>query len=1515
ASMLPREGSYVYLSPASSEGTPANPGVVTAQEFNARLLDVETGLMGHALSTFVQPEHFTTEDLIHRRFQHQFGYYEWYRFFDRNKGPTKQRARYERAGLIEEMFIPGLRRYLAQNPTLLEVNDPAQGIIRPEQITPANFRNLRFSWIQGPAAREAAYQRHLAYRSEMNRANLSQTMINIASNGTSRQGSGRINWVSYGARKIERFLGMGSGNFPREYSAQSSHFETADQRLGRVDNPVSQMVILAGYGPRDENDPEVFRGIANYAEDEIAQGKQPNLLFHGNNPSKFTLPIRGIPAIAYRFMDALRSPAMKNIVVVGTPDVGVVLEAFQQHFASEIAEQGKRFIYVNTGLEGGGFAVNLQQGIDALPEHNKMAVLSYGDTPRVDINNMAFHPWRHTMDYIFGANGRDQVLDFMGMNAHYQGEIDGVDYPLKEGNVQGIRRMPTGLFSEMFANRKTVRSGPAGKALIFLRHLLSRPYHPNILDLPNVIGDTIMRSAENMAMRTAGGKPPLVAVSIDAAERAMASRLQWKGDFRPGHLDMGGLVDLDGVRDYAIAQALAYEYPHAHADDLETFRQETLPQFQDRLPLLTGAAAKINNLYVRVREELLQREAERPTDQKLGITDDSLRRLGFDPEALPMLPTGELNPAWMERVLPDAEIQAYRRSFTAYDNRVDHARQLDRAFQDWQMRTRPYEEPERREVGKTAREFVLRRLNSEPERYRGLILEWSFDRLRDQVMKEARGRFGEFSPQVAQVNTYFEQSTTHGYDTPLRRILLGFKAADGLRRYQNFLSAGEFQTLYPKLVESLHLARETISGNRWLGLGRGGLRDGRFFLRGYLDQAQVTADEIYVRKVGESPPAYRSRGAGASLPNSEGRPAVSLEGREVRRADSPVYLQKDLDFMARRLEILPSRMPHLVAAASGVRAETDLGRVSSQRMSYDRLLAWSQSGAGQTYLRENESFLADSLRNRIYESGPGMAVGLVSMLGFEHLADRVGLDQRAHPHERFAFVVGGSHLVNAGTTSLTEVVTNRYFAQPFRFASTRAVSAGSEAAVQFSFASRESFSRALGASLSRNLGLEGSLGRMAWNGTRGLVTMPFRAAWGMGPGLMASAIVDRTIGRALPEGSAARNALHLGSFFLPDVYRIALGNRGPAFFEGPTMRFATRAFAAGFIADMTFMGAQRVMYGSEGVTTRNLIYQRANQLHDREEGTLHRVVDGAFEMIAPQISAWWDSVELDGLGFRPNSYQNQATQELRSFSSNTTERADALLRHAMLFGSGGSNLDPSFYTRVDWGFVRGENRLENIRLENGREFPVRDVLEQLQDPNVARRFSGEAGAREDQAAYIQRQFRGYRLSHAEAEQILERIAVHTLRNDLGSINQYALPENSAMRSLFDERGSLRPGQEQALLRRLYPDTGVDEAVVLRQRRVALATTLLQARNSSNPASAEPYLAVARNIGLVGADGAILDPEIRRAAESQIAALPRAASPLGLSTVSGGGISPRNSLALRLGGVSLATAATRLTPQG
>ncbi|HKX12721.1 MAG TPA: hypothetical protein VJP40_06180, partial [bacterium] len=932
----------------------------------------------------------------------------------------------------------------------------------------------------------------------------------------------------------------------------------------------------------------------------------------------------------------------------------------------------------------------------------------------------------------------------------------------------------------------------------------------------------------------------------------------------------------DGIRDYVVAEALSHHHNHPHWEELNRFAKESLQPRAGELPALNGTPRRINEMYLRVRDTLLQREAERPTEAKLGITDETLRRMGFDPDILPFQDDGALNQDWLNRVVPPEELQRYQRAFQAYDNRANHAEGLHEAFARAFEATRPYDTDLR--VSPKIQNFVRRELNVDPERYRGLILEWDYSRMESALVQRAQRRFGdEFAPEVAEVRRYFEQSTTGNYDTPLRRMLHGFKAIDVLRRYQSMLSPAEYQRLYPTLVETIHDARETIPGNRYSRPWIGGLvTDGRFFLRGFLDQAQRTADEIYVRRVGESPPAYRNRGLVASrFPHSNDRPPITRDSADRPvRVDSPVYLQQDIDMLSRRLRLMPSRIPHLIAAASMATNGGTLNGVSSERMSFDRLLAWTQGSEGQAYLRNNPHRLNDSFRNRMIEGGPGLAVGLVGMLGAEHLATEIGLDQRTRPHERFMFVTGVSHLLNQGTSAVSEVLVNRSLGTSFNYVTTRTVQAGGGLALQYSFEARPGLGRALGASLSRSLALEGSsLPRMAFNGARSLAVMPFRAAWGMGPGLMSSAIADRTVGRIFEEGSTARHVVRMGSFFIPDIYRIAVGSRGPALFSGRGMRFASRAFAAGFIADMTFAGANRLYYGGEGSARMNMVYQRANQLHDADESFLRRPIDGAFEMIAPQISSWWDSVELTSSGFRPNAHRIQAEGEIRAFSEHTSQTTDETLRHSLLFGGMGEELNPDFYQRVDWSSLRGEVRLSDVRRVAGRELPVRMIADQLADPAVRRRLDGEGGrAAEDPIAYIQNQFRAYDLTRTDVEQILNEIRLHTVRSDLASLNQMQLPENAELGRIFDEHGSLRPGREGALLARVFQGGEVDEAVLLRNRRLGLAYRILEAQRR-DPAAASPYLAVAQRIGLADASGAILDAEIRRQAEAQLAAAP------------------------------------------
>ncbi len=1528
ASLLPDAQSYIYLNEDSE----------LRARFEHWSVENKARFIAHALDTMVSSQAFTADALAQRRFRLQFTAYELYRFFDYPKGP-KHAARLE--GWIPEILAPGLRRYLETHRDLKVYHPNLPGVeLLPEQITPETFSQLQFVWNRDFGTRFGAALRTIPEFLGINASMGRQTFRNIGSNGTSRPGYHRVDWFNYGLRKFSRLFGIGGDAEPRVYSADASRFESESSRTGDSSSPLRQMVILAGYDAGNESDPKVFNEIVRYAEGELNRGSIPNPLFKGIEPSKFTLPVRGVPSVAYQLMNVLMSEGLQHVTLVGTPDTKVVFDRFVEFYRSDIESRGKTFRFVEMG---NSFTANLRKGIESSPLRNEPVVLGFGDNPLIDMERIVHHPERRLVDWIVATNSRTRLMHDGAKNYHVDGQHEGISDPVKEGNAYSYpgdaNRVPWDLLQAIFDSRKSMADGGRSKFSIIIETLFGRGwldrrrYQPSVIDNFQFLADFAARFARQQFERTVlRRRVPPAAMSLELSERLLDSRLNWKASLAPNHSDPGGVLDIDGVLDLAIAKGVMEgaerpERVYPHWEKLAPFA-EAIKADRERLPALEGTPQRVNRLYERIREALLER----------GVSDEVLRSKGFSPEVPPMLEDGSINPRYLETVFPNGQFQYFRPAWEAYNRRGAHAAGLETAFHERVEATRPVD-ASLRQVDLIER-FIFSQLNADPERSRSLLIEWDSGRIRDSLLSAGRARRGADSPFVENLQRYLEASTTGNQDTALRRVLTGFHAVDALRRNTANLAPEEFRSLYPQLVEAIHDARRAAPA-------------GSSRLAGYFDHAQTTADREFVRKVGESPPPYRSRGLlGRFLPHTNARSAVEREraprapsgsatatpvpesgpievhageansgvrtvgsvSGEVLRVDSPAFLQSDLAQFARRLGIMPSRIPHLVAAASGAESRAELGRIVSERMTVERLREWVQSPQGERFMSERGEAFRDTFHNRLREGGPGLAVGLISLLGAEQLADIVGLDARNHPHERFMFVVGLSHLTGVGAGAINEVFLNRSLGQAFGFVETRAVAAGGGAAVQFTYEARGSLGRALFDSLTRNYGLRGGVTRMAFNGARGLVAMPFRAAWGMGPGLMASAIVDRTIGSQFAEGSTARNAIRFGSFFLPDVYRIAVGNRGPAIFETRGMRWAGRAFAAGFIADMAFSGVNRWQHGSSGAATMNMVYQRANELHDRDEGLLRGVVDGAFEMIAPQVSAWWDSVELDGIGFRPNRYQNAAREELRAFSVDTTRRADETLRRHAFFGSGGASLDPDFYTRVDWNFLRGESRLEDIRLPDGREIPVRDILDQLQDPTVARRFTGDHP--EDQVAYIQRQFRGYRLSRAEVEQALDRISLHALRNDLASLSQFDLPENAAMRGLFDEHGALRPGQEGALLRHLFPEHAPAEADILAQRRVSLALRILQARGSGDAAAAEPYLAVARRIGLADAAGEIVDPAIRARAETELASAREHL--LGMGVGGGGtgaGVNPRHALAMRLGGVSFGASAPRLTGHG
>ncbi|HCU25942.1 MAG TPA: hypothetical protein DF383_13070, partial [Deltaproteobacteria bacterium] len=814
-------------------------------------------------------------------------------------------------------------------------------------------------------------------------------------------------------------------------------------------------------------------------------------------------------------------------------------------------------------------------------------------------------------------------------------------------------------------------------------------------------------------------------------------------------------------------------------------------------------------------------------------------------------------PAYLERVFPNGQFRYASQAWEAYYQRGEHARDLKIDFEKRGAVTRHSYAFDDSTAKRKVESFIFKQLDVDPERSRALLIEWEFSQLNDALFEAAR-RQGKSAEFLGELGNYLEASFTGNNDSVLRRVQTGLKAVDVLRRSLDHLAPEEFREIFPLLRKTIAEAGSAVPSSHHR-------------LAKYFDQARTTADRAFVCKVGESPPPYYSRkdsrlpSTNVGPPSAYGKYAKlrSKVGSErsnvaiLSRVDSPAYLPEDVSHLSYKMDVMPSRFPHLIAAAS--QAHSDLAPIVHERMTGERLMAWVQTEEGKAFMASRGAAFRDTFRNRLREGGPGLVAGLAGMPLYEHLADGVGLDQYLHPHERFMFTTTLGHWTAKATAAVNEVLMNRSLSVPFDFVTTRYVSAGSGAALQYGFEVRSWGVQALGASLVRNFGLRGSPLQIAKNIAVGTVKLPFRAGLGMGPGLAASAIADRTVGQFFEEGSLGRKAVQFGSFFTPEIYRIAVGNKGPALFRSGIARFAGRAFSVGYLADLSFSLGQRIYHGAEASGFNNLVYRRANELHNEDRGVISKAVNWGFGLVAPSLAAWWGSVDYDG---SPNEYQGQARQELQNFSQSTSENVQSTLRQELLFGKSDEALKPEFYRRIDWSSLRSgqAKELGGFTLSNGRTVALKPVMERLNRPSVAERNLDPQGA----ADYLQKEMFENQISAADAKGMVEAISRHFMKSELAQLTQLEISGNP-LNKIFDSQAALRLGKEADLLK--YLNLG-SESELLKARQMTLAYKCLEADYTQKSAEAESYRRLAREIGLLDERDQFLDQEIGLMAQAQ-----------------------------------------------
>ena len=198
--------------------------------------------------------------------------------------------------------------------------------------------------------------------------------------------------------------------------------------------------------------------------------------------------------------------------------------------------------------------------------------------------------------------------------------------------------------------------------------------------------------------------------------------------------------------------------------------------------------------------------------------------------------------------------------------------------------------------------------------------------------------------------------------------------------------------------------------------------------------------------------------------------------------------------------------------------------------------------------------------------------------------------------------------------------------------------------------------------------------------------------------------------------------------------------------------------------------------------------------------------------------------------------------------------------------------DPSFYRQVDFSFIRGKNGFAS-RGSNGKRLPTDLFYSDLRNSRkFAKRFNS-IKSQERQIQFIQRQYRGWRLSREDAETILSQINLHEMRSDLGGVHHYAMPENATWRRLFDQGGELKSGREKELLEVVFSDPQMNEKKLLQVRRASLIYNIIRLREERGPeksAELDRLTTLAREVGLIDAQGEFVESPAKEQAMGEIA---------------------------------------------
>ena len=324
---------------------------------------------------------------------------------------------------------------------------------------------------------------------------------------------------------------------------------------------------------------------------------------------KFLFLIHGIPIVCYA-MENLLNSSLKEIVVVGSPEVEHVLESY----LDTVGSNGKKVTFLREDLENLSLLNTLALGRSKLHlESDEMILFQPGDLPFMyDIEKVLKDPDLENFNLILWLNSRHKMFsrfmdepdsEFVQRNYHYRGIIEEENelHEIKEPNIYPInlKAVESDIIEYLHSSRKDGNILKAG-----FKKALGMPIR--LLRLIPVLTYHIMNFRSDLKQFRKSDSYQF-GMHRDNFHRGASILLNTEFTTK-FHDDPAFVSDVDALEDWEDFEALTH---HAHTlygeeglsnihpkgDELMEFRERSMPGLKKKLPMYADFPAYINNLY------------------------------------------------------------------------------------------------------------------------------------------------------------------------------------------------------------------------------------------------------------------------------------------------------------------------------------------------------------------------------------------------------------------------------------------------------------------------------------------------------------------------------------------------------------------------------------------------------------------------------------------------------------------------------------------------------------------------------------------------------------------------------------------------------------------------------------------------------------------------------------------------------------------------------------------------------